>query len=52
MGYWEEAEGLTLTRKQAEKLVLDHQADLPEFYAEFGNKPDYKAHAVLAWLGY
>lgn len=52
MTYLESAEGQTLTRQQALRVVLLHQTDVFEFLAEVGDKLEYDATEVLEWLGY
>lgn len=48
----EETEGEMVSKKQVLKELEKHQTDVNEFYAKFGDKPEYHAYDVLVWLGY
>lgn len=51
--YYESAQGITITHKQAIKELREHGVtDLKEFYDELGHHETYDAQAVLVWLGY
>lgn len=45
-------ENPTISRIEAIKELKKHSADLGEFFAEIGDKAEYKALDVLCWLGY
>lgn len=42
----------TISRAEAIKELESHCADMQEFFDECGDKKEYKALAVLEWLGY
>lgn len=57
MDYYESAEGETISKARAFKelerhgCMMDDQG-IAEFYAECGDREEYDAQAVLAFLGY
>jgi hypothetical protein len=54
MTYSESAEGIIISHKRAIKELESHgaMAEIDSFYEELGDKPEYKASDVLAFLGY
>ena len=52
MNYYESAEGMTISKERAKKEIINHSADWAEFIADNGEREEYDAQAVLAWLGY
>ena len=53
MNYYESAEGITITKERALKELSNHGVcDIAEFFDDLGDKDNYNAQAVLAWLGY
>ncbi len=55
MTYYESAEGVRISRERALRELREHgilPADKVEFFAEMGDRDDYDAQSVLAWLGY
>ena len=42
----------TITRSQARREILKHNAKWSEFIADHGDHPEYLGVTVLAWLGY
>jgi len=45
-------ENPTISRCEAVRELEKHAAELEEFFAECGDKQEYKALDVLHWLGY
>lgn len=57
MTYSESAKGITITKRRAMQELAKHGCPmdaetLAEFYGDLGDHAEYKASAVLAWLGY
>jgi hypothetical protein len=56
MTYSESAQGLTISKARAIRELKDHgifqTEDFAQFFEECGDKPEYLASDVLAWLGY
>ncbi len=53
MTYHESAKGKTITRRRALQELRNHGVDdAEEFFNDLGAKAEYKAQAVLEWLGY
>lgn len=56
MTYSESAKGLTITAARAKQELAKHGSteahDWAAFLEDMGDKPTYKASAVLEWLGY
>tara|TARA_E500000318_G_scaffold14066_4_gene13717 strand:+ start:546 stop:719 length:174 start_codon:yes stop_codon:yes gene_type:complete len=52
MTYFESAEDIIITKKEAIKEIREHGASPHEFFEEMGTHEEYEAQAVLAWLGY
>ena len=55
MTYYESAEGVSISRARAIKELVRHgipDAEQSEFFADCGDKENYAAQVVLAWLGY
>lgn len=53
MTYHESAKGKTITRRRALQELRNHGVDdAEEFFNDLGTKAEYKAQAVLEWLGY
>ena len=52
--YYESAEETTITKARALQELKRHGAegDFNEFLADMGDKAEYNAQDVLAWLGY
>lgn len=53
--YFDSAEGIVITRKQAMRVLAKHYVDaidLAHFDAEMGVRDEYDAQDVLRWLGY
>ena len=54
MTYFDSAEGVMITKSRAFKEVEKHglECEWPLFLDDLGNKEEYDAQEVLAWLGY
>ena len=52
MGYYESAEGVTISKERAMFELAKHNASWDEFVVDNGEHEEYAAQAVLAWLGY
>ena len=55
MTYYESAEGVEISRARAVKELVRHgipEDEQSEFCADCGDKENYAAQVVLAWLGY
>ncbi len=53
MDYYESAEDLTITKDRVLQELRDHNCeDLDEFFQDMGDREEYDAQDVLAWLGY
>jgi len=51
--YYESAEDLTITRERALLELARHSCeDFDEFFQDMGDREEYDAQDVLAWLGY
>lgn len=48
----ETANDAVLTRIQVMEEIGKHQLDAQDFFADCGNQPLYRGHALLDWLGY
>lgn len=42
----------TITRSQARREILKHNAEWSDFVAEHGEHAEYLGVTVLSWLGY
>ena len=49
---YDEAIIATVTRAEALHEVANHSANVAEFFADCGDRPEYRGADVLAWLGY
>ena len=53
MTYYESAGGMMIPHDRARQELRRHGVwEFEEFFADLGNKPEYDAQKVLAWLGY
>ena len=52
MSYYESAEGYKCSKERAKQEINSHNADWAEFIADNGEREEYDAQSVLAWLGY
>lgn len=56
MTYSESAAGITITKQRAFQELkahgICHADDFDLFLKECGDRPEYRASDVLAWLGY
>ena len=55
MTYYESAEGVEICRARATKELVCHgipEDEQAEFFTDCGDKENYAAQVVLAWLGY
>ena len=52
MDYYESAEGYTISKARAMFELVKHNASWDEFVVDNGEREEYAAQAVLAWLGY
>jgi len=52
MSYYESAEGMTISKARAMSELVKHNASWDEFIADNGEREEYDAQDVLAWLGY
>ena len=52
MAYYESAEGIEISKERAICEIEKHGCDIDQFLHEVGEKEEYEAQEVLAWLGY
>ncbi len=53
MDYYESAEDIIITRERALlELARHHCQDIEQFFDDLGDRENYDAQEVLAWLGY
>ena len=52
MSYYESAEGMTISKERAMFELVKHNASWAEFIVDNGEREEYAAQDVLAWLGY
>ena len=53
MDYYESAEEIVITRERAlQELRNRHLENFEELFEDLGDKKEYLAQDVLAWLGY
>tara|TARA_Y100000589_G_scaffold323139_1_gene357219 strand:+ start:647 stop:808 length:162 start_codon:yes stop_codon:yes gene_type:complete len=53
MDYYESAEDTIITRERALlELARHHCQDIEQFFDDLGDRENYDAQEVLAWLGY
>lgn len=54
MTYSESAEGITITKDRARIELRRHgvESEWPDFLRDMGDRDEYTASEVLAWLGY
>lgn len=55
MTYYDSAEGVEISRARAVKELVRHgipDNEQPEFFIDCGDRDNYDAQVVLAWLGY
>lgn len=53
MTYFESAEATEISHARAIRELVNHGVtEFADFYAECGEREDYDAQEVLAWLGY
>lgn len=56
MTYETYSESAMITRERAIRELQDHGTfhpeDIDDFFATLGDRPTYRAEAVLEWLGY
>ena len=53
MNYYESAEDIIITQDRALEELRNHNCeDFEEFFQDLGDKEEYNAQDVLAWIGY